>query len=998
MSRLLKVLRMNREERRDEGYTLVELLVAVTLSAVLMVSLSATIVVILRQQANYSGRLNNARSENGAGLWIPGDLASAGQNVDTLPGSSPCFGTCPANVNVGGSNAMMLTWTSVVPNTVGVPGTSTVTQTTRVSYRYVFVGTEYELIRVQCVQADGPATCTSNVVLHNLDAPPDGNFVPGVTVPDWIIQVTVPPDPAATSDSTVDTINVSAATAKNAQRVVVTVNGGGSNNGNGGGQNQISLSAGGTNRSLIDSTSVQGAPSLVAARSLCGGAITLIVDRSGSIGSTNFQSVRDAVAQFVTLLVGTPTRIKIVPFDTTASTLGATSPTWTVSYNMLDPTDSTNLINQATSMSYPANSTNWEDALYRTFYNENGTVAQDLPGTVVFFTDGVPTVDRLYATSVSSSYPVTPAAVPGYPLPGGGNFNQQAYNRANAIATQFRATTKFIGVGVGPSIHDNNTWINSVSGYHYTYTHKYHYTYTHSYHYNYTHSYHYDYSRWYHIEKGFHYNTTIDRGYFMEKKVSGTWQGIPDAAATTSTAPSSTERIRFKSSGFGAGYNYTLFKTGLALSAFATVDSATTWTAPTSGPTNQTTMLSQDIAANPVSDGTDGWQNGRLYTSPYTYWEINTAATSATAPSSSATPNQRLGFGAPYSFSAAVTASAAPTALNATSWSTTTTGTNLSLFTSQDNAGADNDSTDGWTRVKNYSAPFDATENLTTGTDSSGNSYVADGNWTKSGKDYTSPFTNSDTNTTGSDAGGAYSSSDPSWSISAKQYSSPYTNSDTNTTGSDAGGNYNSNSSAWAISAKQYSTPFTGYDQNTSTVSADKVLARLISNSDTGVPGTDTSGNVNNNPLANMFILPQWSQFNAALQAIALAQCGGTLTLQTKVGGTTAAADPFTYQKTALTSSSGAALTSDMTVVTTTRAFTSGTFDLNITDGTYVTVEIQPSNLSDLTGYTSGGWSCKAGVTNRPFTVVTIPNSTWTGIKVKVAANEAVSCVQTVNR
>ena len=43
MSRLLKVLRMNREERRDEGYTLVELLVAVTLSAVLMVSLSASV-------------------------------------------------------------------------------------------------------------------------------------------------------------------------------------------------------------------------------------------------------------------------------------------------------------------------------------------------------------------------------------------------------------------------------------------------------------------------------------------------------------------------------------------------------------------------------------------------------------------------------------------------------------------------------------------------------------------------------------------------------------------------------------------------------------------------------------------------------------------------------------------------------------------------------------------------------------------------------------------
>jgi len=29
--------------------------------------------------------------------------------------------------------------------------------------------------------------------------------------------------------------------------------------------------------------------------------------------------------------------------------------------------------------------TNWEDALYRTFYKADGTIAQDLPGTVVFF-------------------------------------------------------------------------------------------------------------------------------------------------------------------------------------------------------------------------------------------------------------------------------------------------------------------------------------------------------------------------------------------------------------------------------------------------------------------------------------------------------------------------------------------------------------------------------------------------------------------------------------
>ena len=146
-----------------------------------------------------------------------------------------------------------------------------------------------------------------------------------------------------------------------------------------------------------------------------------------------------------------------------------------------------------------------------------------------------------------------------------------------------------------------------------------------------------------------------------------------------------------------------------------------------------------------------------------------------------------------------------------------------------------------------------------------------------------------------------------------------------------------------------------------------------------------------------MYVTPDYTNFGLALQTIALSQCGGTLTLQTKVG-TVAAADPFTYQKTAISDSTGKALVSDMTVVTTTKAFTSGTFDLNISDGTFRTVEIQPSNLSDLTGYTSGTWSCKAGVTARTFTSVPIPGSTWTGIRVKVATNEAVSCIQTVTR
>gem|GEM_PF-1226267 len=901
-SRRARKLRTTGAPRRDEGMTLVELLISIALTGVLVTALSGAVVVIMNQQSTGNGRLNNARAENGAGLWIPGDLASAGQNVDTSPSINPCFGTCPVGADIGGSNAMMLSWSTLVAGGSG----QSVTRLTQVSYRYVLVGNEYQLIRVQCDKTEGTVTCRTNVVLHNLDSPPDGIFTAGVTVPNWIIKVSTPPDPLAI-DPTVTTLegDAPAVAVKNAQRVVVTVNGGGKSAGAGGGTNQISLSAGGTNRTLIDSTSMQGAPSLIAARSLCGGSITLIIDRSGSIGSTDFAKIKTAVGQFVTMFVGTPVRLKLVPFDTVASTVGATAPTWTTTYNMLNTTESNALLTEVTNMTYPAGYTNWEDAMFRTFYNADGTVAQDLPGMVVFFTDGVPTNSRLNNSS-SSIAAEPPAAQPGYSTTVNGQYQQQGFDRANLIAAAFRDTTRFIGVGVGPGISGNQTWISSIPGYHYDYTH----------------SYHLAYSRYYHIEKGYHADTTVTRWYHMEKNTGSTsspvW--VDDASATTTSTLGTSNgqrRLRFTAP-------YRLSKTSLSASAKASQDMATTWTAPTTGSTNLTLFTAQDVAANPSTDGNDGWSAGRLYTSPYTYWEINTSATSSTALSSSS----RAAFSAPYSFARSVNLTDAAIADPTTSWTTNAvpTVTNQSIYSAQNPGPPDTDSSDGWT-----------------------------------GKSYTSPYSLSDPVTTSSTG---YSSADASWTRSAKQYSVPYT----------------------------------AYDAAvTSTVTGAKILSRLVANSDTGVPATLVGGVYTNALTANMYISPDYTNFGLALQTIALSQCGGTLTLQTKVGSTSAA-DPFTYQKTALTDSAGKALVSDMTVITTTKQFSSGTFDLNISDGTFRTVEIQPLNLSDLSGYTSGTWSCKAGVTPRTFTLVSTASPIFSGIRVKVSANEAVSCVQTVTR
>ena len=121
---------------------------------------------------------------------------------------------------------------------------------------------------------------------------------------------------------------------KNANRVVVTINGGGDADGGGGGINQISLTAGGTTRSTLPKDSTRNAPTFTQTQSRCGGPLTLIIDDSGSIGSA-MDTVKNGVRQFIESLAGTPVQIQIVRFDNTASVLGTTE--WSKYFDMTVP-------------------------------------------------------------------------------------------------------------------------------------------------------------------------------------------------------------------------------------------------------------------------------------------------------------------------------------------------------------------------------------------------------------------------------------------------------------------------------------------------------------------------------------------------------------------------------------------------------------------------------------------------------------------------------------
>jgi hypothetical protein len=204
---------------------------------------------------------------------------------------------------------------------------------------------------------------------------------------------------------------------------------------------------------------------------------------------------------------------------------------------------------------------------------------------------------------------------------------------------------------------------------------------------------------------------------------------------------------------------------------------------------------------------------------------------------------------------------------------------------------------------------------------------------------------------------------------------------------------------------KVYTAPYDSFDPAvTESVPNWKIIGRLVAGGDTAVEeATPANGPYVNVETANLYRSSNFAQLPVALKSIALGECGGTLTLQTRMNGGSVN-DPFQYQNSAQYSADGSPiLGGDVgSTVTTNRQFTTGNFDFEISEGLYRDVVIMPANFSDLIGYQPAGWSCRAGGAERSFEVVDIPEAPpgtpWKGIKVRVAANEAVSCIQSVTR
>ncbi|WP_424345224.1 prepilin-type N-terminal cleavage/methylation domain-containing protein [Ilumatobacter sp.] len=456
-----------RSRRTERGFTLPELLIVITLMGTLAAVLSAALTVTFRQSASTEGRANVARAESAIDTWLPADLASTDVNNATLPAvdlaldAVPCSGAQCNGLDLSGTNALQLAWETTIP---GNPPQVIVT---RVQYQYIEVDGEWQLQRIICVEG---SACKASVVLHDLAGPADPANITRDDIED-IMEVDAP--------EAVDGLTLS----DNAKQIVVKINGGGSSGGAGGGENRINLTAGGRSTDEIDADDFT-VPSFIRAKSRCGGPVTLIVDTSGSI-SSDIGTVRKGVKAFINSFVGTPTQVQVIDFDTTAKTIGNDQPnkdgvvladSWHKYADMTNDDDVTKLLAAADGLAQ-GGGTNWEDAFFRTFKEQNGDDADISPGRVVFFTDGIPTFDRLahrtgdskdyndgeYEYSTSNKTDATNNNEWYRRL--GDRFGQEYWDRTDVILGDHKATELiFVGVGAGLGVQQDWQYNSAVEG------------------------------------------------------------------------------------------------------------------------------------------------------------------------------------------------------------------------------------------------------------------------------------------------------------------------------------------------------------------------------------------------------------------------------------------------------------------------------------------------------------------------------------------------------
>ncbi len=187
-----------------------------------------------------------------------------------------------------------------------------------------------------------------------------------------------------------------------------------------------------------------------------------------------------------------------------------------------------------------------------------------------------------------------------------------------------------------------------------------------------------------------------------------------------------------------------------------------------------------------------------------------------------------------------------------------------------------------------------------------------------------------------------------------------------------------------------------------------EIIQTLLGNGGLVIPAQQDAGGYTNADVANYYQQDSFDQvaFAEAMRAAALKDCGGTLTLQTRLDTGLPVDDEFIYENTEFRDDTATPIDASDRFVTTSATFKTGTFDFDISNSTqYFDADVVPQQLETLSGYEPIGWSCRSGADTRSTTAIPIeileadgsPGvSDFEGITVRVGPNEAVSCILTV--
>jgi prepilin-type N-terminal cleavage/methylation domain-containing protein len=391
--------------QRDRGMTLVELLITVTILGIIMTSLTAAMIVILRTEQPIKDNLSESKDITFLQAWIPNDLASASsRNID------PLFQPTSRTV-LPGTNVLTLDRADI--------STSGVTTNYVVSYRYVQVRDEWQLQRYE-IRNVGLATqnITKVGVAHQLASPP----------PTW--------------NPTQSPVHAVSVTSRNqvvlrpiGEDVQVTF---------GSGQEFTTGGAGLSSQDQLPTDYTGGIIDPSAPPTRCGGTVTVVLDTSSSIPSQGgATSLVNAALGFIDAFSGTPTYLRIVGFDVSAYSYYPTTAGQYV--NILNPSTNltamrTKIDNQDLSNARWGGGTNWEDGLWQAFRTTSGTAFSQLPELVVFISDGEPNRNRTNT-----------------PNDGDARFNTTDLSRAVTAANYGRGTgARIVGILVGNDASTTN--------------------------------------------------------------------------------------------------------------------------------------------------------------------------------------------------------------------------------------------------------------------------------------------------------------------------------------------------------------------------------------------------------------------------------------------------------------------------------------------------------------------------------------------------------------